>query len=253
VTASKEVLGMLVELQHLEDAMRDMRNTKATLESLQKENAEALEAFDEMLAAQRAQIDETKAFYAEKEAEIKEAEEQTRRSRNRLGSITNQRELTALNKELEIQRRRTTARNEDLLQLMTQMEGAEADLAAKQTARAALEAQMGEVEQALVEKAAAQASHAGVDQGRRDEIRGKLPRQLVSRFDRVSKALGGLAVANVAGGICSGCRMHVMPQIFIQLQRGESLEQCQNCYRMLVLYSNVESAPVAGDDSEVTA
>jgi predicted nucleic acid-binding Zn-ribbon protein len=238
----KQTLEMLVELQRLEDELRDLRTAKAELEALERDNAEALEGFDAMLAEQAARIDETKAFCEEKEAEIKETEEANRRSRTRLSGITNQRELNALNKELETQRRLTQQRNEELLKLMEQLEAAQADYAKRKAERDELAEQMKALEAELAARVEDKAALADQYTARRKELRGKLDRGLVSRFDRISRGRDGIAVADVVDGTCTGCRMQVPPQVFIRLQRMESLEQCQSCVRMLVWFAGVDGA-----------
>lgn len=238
----KQTLEMLVELQRLEDELRDLRTAKADLEALEQENAEALEGFDTMLAEQATRIDETKAFCEEKEAEIKETEEANRRSRTRLSGITNQRELNALNKELETQRRLTQQRNEELLKLLEQLEAAQGDYAKRKAERDALAEQMSALEAELAQRVQDKAALADQYTARRKELRSKLDRGLVGRFDRISRGRDGVAVADVVDGTCTGCRMQVPPQVFIRLQRMESLEQCQSCVRMLIWFAGIDGA-----------
>ena len=43
----------------------------------------------------------------------------------------------------------------------------------------------------------------------------------------------GLAVAPVQNGTCQGCNMNIPPQLFNQLQRGDSIELCATCNRII--------------------
>ena len=101
----KETLRALVELQDLEDSLRDLRLLKEQLLKLTQENELTRQMFTQMLAEREGQLDEVRAFCKEKETGIKEAEDNARRARGRLNSIQSQRELTALNKELDTARR----------------------------------------------------------------------------------------------------------------------------------------------------
>ena len=76
--------------------------------------------------------------------------------------------------------------------------------------------------------------HAGEYNERRGQIREQLPRPLVGRYERISRGRNGEAVTDVEAGTCASCNMKVPPQVFIRLQRMESLEQCQSCQRLLV-------------------
>jgi len=230
----KEQLTMLVELQRLDDELRDTRESRARLEKLKAENAEALKVFDTILGERAVHIAETREFCAEKEAELKGIEDDLRRSRARLPSITSQRELTALNKELDTSRRNNLKRNEELLKLMQQLEEVEADHRKKQVERDALATQMTQLERRLADGMAAKEAAAGQHNARREAVRSGLDRQLVARYDRISRGRGGYALAHIVGGSCGACNVNVPPQVFIRLQQGVTLEACNNCQRLLV-------------------
>lgn len=242
----KETLAHLMELQAIEDELRDLRQTKNRLEALTKDNAETRAIFEEMLAERAAQIEEVRAFCTEKEEGIKEAEENTRRARSRLSTITSQRELTALNKELDAARRQNSQRSEELLKLMEQLEAAQADYEKKQAEFEALKQQMAEVEGELVERIASREAGITAQRARQQELRKALDPGLFSRFNRTVKARKGLAVVPMSeDGTCTGCRMQTPPQQAIRIQRMESIEYCQHCRRILV-YTEGLDGPEAG-------
>ena len=56
----------------------------------------------------------------------------------------------------------------------------------------------------------------------------------------------GLAMAPVKNGTCQGCNMNIPPQLFNLLQRGDSIELCGNCNRIIYwdkLLENPDGAP----------
>jgi RNA polymerase sigma factor (sigma-70 family) len=69
---------------------------------------------------------------------------------------------------------------------------------------------------------------------RREDVRTRLDKQLLARYDRISKGRGGYAVAQVVAGSCGACNVNVPPQVYIRLQQGVTLEACNNCQRLLV-------------------
>ena len=231
----KETLAHLVELQAIEDELRDLRQTKQRLEALTKENVETREVFEQMLTERGGQIDEVKAFCKEKEDTIKEAEENTRRSRGRLSLVTSQRELTALNKELDIARRKNAQAKEELGKLNEQLAEALADFEKKQGEFEALKQQMNEVEDGLRQRIAEREAGITAQRARQEELRKALDPGLFSRFNRTVKARKGVAVVAIGpDGTCTGCRMQTPPQQFIRIKRLNSIEYCQHCRRILV-------------------
>ena len=53
-----------------------------------------------------------------------------------------------------------------------------------------------------------------------------------------------MAVSDCSDGRCGGCNMAVYPQVFIRVQRLESLESCNHCSRVLI-YGAAFAAPAA--------
>jgi len=251
----RETLEFLVELQDLEDALRDLRITKSTYDKLAAENIETRGFFEQRLGGLEGQIEDCRSFCKEKRGEIEESESNARRSRQRMASITSQRELNALNKEIDIARRQNQTRNEELKKLTDELEAAQADYDEKKTNYEALCAQMTEVEDELRMRIETKESEASTQRARQVELRSVVDKPMLSRFDRILGGRDGVAVANVVNEICGACRMAVPPQSFIRLQTFKSLEQCQNCRRILVFKQGLAPAPseAAGKDEVVAA
>lgn len=237
----KQTLDYLVELQGIDDDLRHLREAKSSLEKVEHENQESLAIFDKMLAAVSERIQETRNFIREKEDEIRDAETNIGRSRQRMGAIQSQKELTALNKELEIARRSVQTRTEELTKLSEQLKSAEADHQRRTDERNALEREMSTIEKNLKDEIAVARTKVDGLTGRRKAIQASLPRELFSKYERISKGRNGQAVIALTSETCNGCNMQVPPQVFIRLIRGETLEQCANCNRLLVYKPGAEA------------
>ena len=55
----------------------------------------------------------------------------------------------------------------------------------------------------------------------------------------------GLAVTTVRNGTCQGCNMNVPPQLFNVLQRGNSIETCPYCHRIVYWENLMKDEPAA--------
>jgi predicted nucleic acid-binding Zn-ribbon protein len=243
----KQTLLQLVDLQSIDDALRDLRESLARLVAVEKENAESLVGFDAILQGLSDRIAETQRFMREKEDEVREIDANLQRSKQRMTGVQNNRELMALNKELESSRNANRLRTEELVRLQEILTKAEADHAQKQRERDALSVDMVALAQSLREEIAQKEAGLETLNARRVEVRATLSRELIARYDRISKGRNGLAVVGVPNGTCGGCNMAVPPQVFIRLQRLETLEACANCIRLLVYMPALlaEHTPVA--------
>jgi predicted nucleic acid-binding Zn-ribbon protein len=236
---------MLLELQQIDDALRDLSVLRTQLEEMRKENTQALAALDEILSVRGAKLAEVRGLCEAKEADIKESEANIARSRQRLNTLTHQREQQAATRELETAKRTTQQRNEDLVKLLEQLEASESEHRRRQKDRESLLAEMQATESDLVQRIAER--EAGVTEltGRRAALIGQLPRDLTSKYERIIKARQGVAVVPIAAPTCTACRMSVAPQTFIRLQRMETLETCTYCNRFLI-YRPTDGEPEVG-------
>ncbi|MCB9522603.1 MAG: hypothetical protein H6702_04380 [Myxococcales bacterium] len=235
----RDVLAMLVELQGYDDALHDTRALQQRIEKLTVENAEGLALFDKMLEERAARIDDVGAFVDEKSDELVKLEETTRRSRGKMGAVTNQRELAALNKEMDIQRRMSQSLTAELAKLREELAEAEKDQAEKQAERDALAQRMAEVEGELKAQLTEKLAAASEIQGKREDLRKRMPPRERGRYDRIAKARQGKAVADVEDGCCVACKMRVPPGVHQKVLRLNSLEMCQSCQRLLVWYEGL--------------
>lgn len=160
--------------------------------------------------------------------------------RMRMNRIKNVKELQALQREIDQIRQANGEAEEELLTMMVEIDGVNAEIKAKQESllaaqqdwqqkKEALQAQISEIDQA-VDKASL----------RRQSIAAEIAADLMSRYELILSRRGGTAVVEVTGGICQGCYMNIPPQLWNELIRSEKVNLCPSCQR-IVYYK----APVA--------
>jgi len=67
----------------------------------------------------------------------------------------------------------------------------------------------------------------------RQKIATTLHPHLLSRFNEISQASGGIAVVEVRDEVCRGCFMNIPPQLYIEVRRCTSMIQCPHCNKIL--------------------
>jgi hypothetical protein len=68
---------------------------------------------------------------------------------------------------------------------------------------------------------------------RREALRGGLPAPLLKRYEFILTRRNGSAISEVRAGVCQGCHLNILPQQYIDLQKGEEIIQCPHCQRIL--------------------
>ena len=77
--------------------------------------------------------------------------------------------------------------------------------------------------------------------GERDRLAGEVRPEILKRYGGI-RIRRGLAVVSVRNGTCQGCNMNIPPQLFNILQRGNSIEVCGSCNRIIYWAKLVEDA-----------
>jgi predicted nucleic acid-binding Zn-ribbon protein len=228
-----EELGRLIELQAIDSELLELQRTYASVmeqpRALRLEMEGAIQEL-ELLQQEDQQARETRT---QSERDLAEGEALIRTKRMRLNLVRNEKELQALEHEVEMLKERNQRLESETLALMEAAEqrtrriGELSELSRRQRGElAALEkARAGEVETIKIAIARAQAS--------RDQKSAAIDSDLLQRYAMIASRRGGLAVAAVRKGICQGCRMRLPPQFCNEIRRQTAIHFCTNCHRIL--------------------
>ncbi len=159
----------------------------------------------------------------------------------RLKKIKTNKEHLALQREVEIAKKRKAAIEEQILTLMERIEN-------NLQEKSKLQASFNEGKVLLDEKIAKLEAKAGELKASLGSFKGEVKNlrktvdpSLLSRYERMKQNKNGLVVVSCDNGVCSGCHMHIPPQLFNEIMRGEKLNICPICQRLL--YISVKPKP----------
>jgi predicted nucleic acid-binding Zn-ribbon protein len=226
-------LSRLIDVQEIDKVIREVTQG---LERLPEELGVLEADLEELKAAHAAQLQELedlKAQHRDTEMEMTEMEEGIKTSRQRLMEIKSNIEYKAMLKEIAFKEDQRDQRETRILEFMDLME-TQNRLIADQNRRIeeqdallvqqrqAVAAQMAELQQELAEL-----------EEKRKKLRKAVPAALLKRYEFIRQRRNGTAIAPVHEGVCLGCHMNILPQQFIDLQKGLEILQCPHCQRIL--------------------
>ncbi len=73
-------------------------------------------------------------------------------------------------------------------------------------------------------------------------------KSLLDRYTKLKAARKDHALASVQGGICSGCRLQIPPQLIAEVKRSQDLHACPYCHRMLYWDGDVSTEQKPSQD-----
>jgi hypothetical protein len=162
-----------------------------------------------------------------------------------LMQVKNQREYSAVLKEIDTVRAQKAGHEEAVLKNMEEIETLAAELASR-AAHIAEERTQVESERAEVE-AEAEAARARVAAGEADRARNEaeLPRDLVDAVRRVEELRQGVFLARADKEMCQACFVRVRPQVFQEIRQCARIHSCANCRRYLYFEPALRSRPAS--------
>jgi len=228
------VIGQLYQLQRV-DLEREERNGHlAEVEASLGETEELTQA-RHMVAEMDDKLSQLRKQVRELELAVGTVEDKLKKNQDQLygGHVRNPKELKSLQEEATALRRHRSQLEDRQLELMIAIEGSEAELAERQARlrqiedswradQAGMFAERDRLQQRLADLEE-QSSGMRADLGRKD----------LAFYDDLQGRLGGKGIALLKDGLCQGCWVDVPMTVARAVERGQGLNYCPICDRLL--------------------
>jgi predicted nucleic acid-binding Zn-ribbon protein len=245
----KDQLLLLTELQRHDARIQELEGMlKAFPTKLEAMNLD-LKKVETMLERERAQLSETESWRRRQEEEMKSEEARAVAAKQRSAAVKNAKEYMANERELQATRKSAQEREEEVLKLVEAVETAKKSIAQHEADFAALKEHVAGEEKTAREKMGELEKQIADERKLRDVSAGRVRPDVLKKYSTI-RMRRGLAMAPVKNGTCQGCNMNIPPQLFNLLQRGDSVELCGNCNRIIYwdkLLENPDGEPAQKD------
>lgn len=229
----KEQLAKLIELQKIDLALEELRLDVERRREKVDEDSELLQELAQALEKENTSLVETQKLIENKKNELEEAQKGLAHANTKLNAVTNSRDYAALEREVETFKKLAAQIEEEVEQLRKALGGAEAVLEKQKGEYDTLSAEIEKNRQEVEAASAAMEGRVNELKAQAAELSKGIQPQYLARYRFIRSKRAGAAVVSASGGTCTGCHMRLQPQAYIQLQRQNSLECCQNCQRII--------------------
>jgi predicted nucleic acid-binding Zn-ribbon protein len=184
--------------------------------------------------AGKARLDAAKKDQRTREKDLEVVQAKRSKTEGRLYEVKTNKEYSAVLAEIEEIKQEKGRVEEEILVLMESQERLTADIKDAEARFKSRETQGKQEEAALQEKLRAVEADLALVRTERAELARQLPAPVLADYDKLLKARGGLALAQVMKpNLCGGCRMTVTPQRLQELRAQSALLPCESCGRYL--------------------
>jgi len=226
-------LSRLIEVQEIDKEIQGIQRELDQLPEDLRATEEVLTQLKEARAAHLQKMEDLKAQHRDTETEMADMEEGIKKSRQRLMEIKSNIEYKAMLKEIAFKEDQRDQRETRIIEIMDRLEEEKRAVAAKDEEIQEQEAILTQKQQAVATQVAKLRGELAVQEAGRKKLRKGVPPQLLKRYEFIRERRNGTAVAPVREGVCMGCNMNILPQQFIDLQKGAEILECPHCRRIL--------------------
>ncbi|MCE5322270.1 C4-type zinc ribbon domain-containing protein [bacterium] len=191
----------------------------------------ALEKAEKALAAHELEVRDC-------ELQLKSIDEKRGSLEKRLysGSITNPKELSATESEIESLKGKQGELDVRTLELYDLVEAAKAKVESLREIKQTIETRARKViKQETDAKTRLESEIAELTALRESASSGYTEKPLLSKYESIRKHTCGTGIAKVMDGKCEGCHVAITSYTIGQLVKDEAVETCENCGRILLM------------------
>jgi len=228
----RDQLKQLEELQTHDAKIQELEQSLKAIPAKLAATETDLARVEALLASEGASLKETERYYAEQKGLLTDDETQVAGAKHKLSQAKNSKEYMAAQREIEQRRESLTAREAEIAKLVEAVEAKKKLLSDRASDVQSLKdsiskdgdaarARMSEIEEKIATLRA-----------ERDKLAADVKPEVLKRYSSI-RMRRGLAVVSVKNGTCQGCNMNIPPQLYNVLQRGQTIETCPSCHRII--------------------
>jgi len=236
---TKEQIISLVNLQRIEIETSRVNAKISNVDQRLGELDERLRDFKQVIEKQESVIAELNHKYREYETDVRMNLDAIKKSEAKLSSVKTNKEYQAFLKEIDDLKEKNSKLEDDMIEFLDLIEEAENTLNSKLAEYSELQTRLNNERETIQKE---------TEEGKRQlenldaqlkTVSVGIDAILLATYNKVkslqSNAIGIVAVTDA---VCQGCNMNIPPQMYNELQRGDSLKKCPICDR--IIYWNDE-------------
>lgn len=233
LTITSEQMDILIQLQSIENESGGIKKILGEVETETDVRRKKLLDAEKELAEAEADLAKVKTDYRDFEIEVEERTTRLKKSEEYLKNVTSNSEYQTLLREIDDNKKRNSELESQMIGYLDQIEEKEKEVSKNKENVAAIGVQISREIVEIEENSVNERNELQKIIEKKEQIAAKLDGSLYKRFNAILTQSAGKGIVPVTNSVCGGCYMNIPPQMYIEVQRAESLYFCPQCHRML--------------------
>jgi len=228
----RDQLKRLEELQQHDAKIQELESSLKAIPLKLAATQNDLARVEGLLSSERQALSETEKYYQEQKGLMTDDEVQVAGAKHKLAQAKNSKEYMAAQREIEQRREGLVAREAEIGKLVEALDAKKKLLGDRANDVATLRGSIekdGDAAKARMDEIQGKIAEL---RGERDKLAADVKPDVLKRYSNI-RMRRGLAVVSVRNGTCQGCNMNIPPQLFNVLMRGQTIETCPSCHRII--------------------
>ena len=235
----KEDLGLLLKLQVLDYDRGELERSKEyipdMIENLKREITENVELFNN----NEKELSEASIAQKSLELEVSSLNDELKKLKSMMMAIKTNKEYDALVSQIDAVKSSINEKETTLLEIIERIEILESDIEELRKKSTDIKKQNNDQLGILQEKMDSVGTKVQIKDDERQNIIVRVPKRIMSIYERIHKNRGGSVVVTVKKRACGSCFKALPPHLIQELKRGDQLITCDNCGRLLIWQDGV--------------
>ncbi len=234
----REQLELLWELQKIDLDLKNIHEDRERYPREMKKLDEKQSIEKERIQKEKGKLETLEKDRRQKERDLAGEQEKIKRSEGRMSEVKTNKEYQALLNEVETFKQAASRVEEEILLVMDEIDELKKDLS-KREKEIVVIVEKFEAEKKKIEEKMAQDNLVWKEKQKRKETLSKqIESKLFMLYNTLKEKRLGIGVVCVRDETCQGCFVNVPPQMFIEVQKNNSIVRCPNCNRILYWEGN---------------
>ncbi|MCG2676659.1 C4-type zinc ribbon domain-containing protein [bacterium] len=228
-----EDLKLLAQIQALDSQIDEREEKKREFPRRLIPLKEGAERIDQELREAKGELEDLQKKRRHEERELEAREIELKKYQRQLYEVKDNKAYAALEEEIALTKEKNEAAEEEILKFLEIEEGRikeikEIEEGVKEEKRKlSREEEKAKQETEVLDQEIAKINIT------RQEIAKRVSPSPLSRYEKLRRGKGGLAIVPLEGSSCGGCHMNLPPQIVSEVKKGKRFVVCENCNRIL--------------------
>jgi len=229
----RDQLEKLIILQTIDLRVLQMEREKSQIPQSIASLEEDLRREEEKFRLAKETLEKLQKDRRKKEKDLEEEVDKVKKAEARVLEIKTNKEYQAVLKEIESAKKLNRQREEEILDLLEKLEESQKRITRGEKELEEKRKEMERQVSGLRQKESSFEQEMAGNVQQKEQKEKEIPPPLLSRYRMLAEKRQGIAVARVVQGVCQACHMNLRPQLYIELQKQDSLILCPNCNRIL--------------------